>query len=83
MPRAAVTLTLQVLGAPARSGKDHGHVRPPAVLYSVAVTGRAGALGRFTGQLHITYRVKGTTPARLTLRTAGYVLTTTVRLTPA
>jgi len=82
-PRAAVTLTLQVLGPPIHSGKGHGHGQPPAVLYSVAVTGRAGALGRFTGQLHITYRVKGTTPARLTLRTAGYVLTTTVRLTPA
>ncbi len=41
------------------------------------------ARGRFTRRLPITYHVKGAVLARLTLRTAGYVLTTTVRLTPA
>lgn len=53
------------------------------MLYSVAVTGRANARGRFTGRLPITYRLKGVVAARLTLRTAGHVLATTVRLTPA
>ncbi len=82
-PRAAVNLTLQVLGPSARGGKGHSHVPPPAVLYSVAVTGHANARGRFTGRLPITYRPGRAVSARLTLRTAGHVLTTTVRLTPA
>ena len=83
-PRAAFTLTLQVLGAPApaRGGKGSGHARPPTVLYSVAASGHANARGRFTARLHVTYRVKGAVPARLTLRTGGHVLTATVRLIP-